>query len=110
MKREPMTGGGADAPGDDSSGRRSFRPVREPLGHWWIWLVYVLLFGASIPWYLTPGQVPPIWLGLPHWVGISLVATLGIALFTVLVIQRYWDEDESVSTPRPDDPPPARRP
>jgi len=58
----------------------------------WIWLVYVALFSASIPWYLSPMDVPVIWLGLPHWVVISLLSCLGIAVFTAFVIWRYWPE------------------
>lgn len=68
--------------------------VDEPARRWWIWLVYTLLFGASIPWYLPPDSTPRIWLGLPHWVVISLLATIGIALFTVVVVNRYWREAE----------------
>lgn len=64
--------------------------LQEPSRRWWIWLVYMLLFGVSVPWYLPGGSQPQIWLGLPHWVVISLLATIGIALFTVVVINRYW--------------------
>ena len=64
---------------------------------WWIGLVYVLLFGASIPWYLPKGRRPQIWLGLPHWVVISLLATLGIAFFTAFIIRRYWSEEEPIA-------------
>jgi hypothetical protein len=70
------------------------RCVDKPARRRWIWLVYVLLFGASIPWYLPKGSSPRIWLGLPHWVVISLLATIGIALFTVFVVHRYWRETE----------------
>jgi len=70
------------------------RVVDEPARRWWIWLVYVLLFGASIPWYLPQSSLPRIWLGLPHWVVISLTATIGIALFTAFVVNRYWREAE----------------
>lgn len=70
----------------------------EPRSRPWIWLVYILLFGASVPWYLPAGP-PILWLGLPHWVVISLVASLGVAVFTAYVIARYWsapdDDGES---------------
>ena len=56
----------------------------------WVWLVYALLFAAAIPWYLPTGEPPHIWLGLPHWTLISLVAILGVAGFTVFVIRKYW--------------------
>ena len=61
----------------------------EPRSRPWIWLVYILLFGASVPWYLPAGP-PRLWFGLPHWVVISLCASLGVAVFTAYVIARYW--------------------
>lgn len=70
------------------------RKVEEPCRTRWIWFVYVLLFVFSVPWYL-PGNTPTlIWWGLPAWVVISLVITIGIALFTVFVIGKYWQQEE----------------
>ena len=68
--------------------------TEEPHRRWWIWVVYGLLFGASIPWYLPKDSAPQIWFGLPHWVVISLMATIGIALFTAFVVHRYWGDAE----------------
>ncbi len=70
----------------------------EPRSHPWIWVVYVFLFAASVPWYLPAGSPPRLWFGLPHWVVISLSACLGVAAFTAWVVARYWplppaDED-----------------
>jgi hypothetical protein len=70
------------------------RETREPFRYGWIWIVYGLLYAASIPWYLTADTVPKIWLGLPDWALLSLLATVGIAFFTVLVIRRFWDETD----------------
>jgi len=64
----------------------------------WIWLVYCALFALSIPWYLPPGGEPVLWLGVPHWVVISLLATLAIAGFTALVVWRYWPEEEGAES------------
>ena len=70
------------------------RKEEEPCRKRWIWFVYVLLFVLSVPWYL-PGDTPIlIWWGLPAWVVISLVITIGIALFTVFVIGKYWQQEE----------------
>jgi hypothetical protein len=69
-------------------------PREEPLKHPWVWLVYVLLYGLSIPWYLAPGSAPSLWLGVPHWIVVSVLATLGVALFTVFVIARYWTDSD----------------
>ena len=62
----------------------------EPRSRAWIWVVYVLLFAASVPWYLPAGSPPRLWLGLPHWVVISLAAYLAVAGFTAWVVARYW--------------------
>ena len=68
-----------------AAGRRGF-PA-------WIWPVYVVLFALSVPWYL-PGDAPlRIWLGLPHWVVLSLAATAGVAVFTAFVVHRLWPEE-----------------
>lgn len=67
---------------------------RSPLRRLWIWTVYIMLFGLSIPWYLPSDAVPMLWLGLPYWVVISLSATLVIACFTAFVIHRYWPHDD----------------
>ncbi len=65
--------------------------------HLWIWIVYLFLFSVSVPWYL-PKEIPPkVWLGLPHWVVISLTAIIGITLFTVFVVYRFWGDDEALS-------------
>jgi hypothetical protein len=72
--------------------------IEEPGRRWWIWLVYALLFGASVPWYLPQDNTPPIWLGLPQWVVMSLMATIGIAIFTAFVVHRYWPKAEPLTT------------
>lgn len=67
----------------------------------WIWLVYLALFGVAIPWYLPSDSTPAIWFGLPYWVVVSLLATIGIACFTAFVVHRYWeDDDEANRAPR----------
>ena len=89
----------------ESSGTRSRRPDAasrhrplEPRSRPWIWAVYVFLFAVSVPWYLPPGSPARLWLGLPHWVVLSLLAYLAVAVFTAYVVARYWsvppaDED-----------------
>ena len=62
----------------------------EPRSRPWIWAVYGVLFAASVPWYLPAGSPPRLWLGLPHWVVISLGAYLAVAVFTAWVVARYW--------------------
>lgn len=64
--------------------------IREPRAQPWIWAVYVALFGVSVPWYLPADGPLRLWFGLPHWVVISVATSLGVALFTVFVVTRYW--------------------
>ncbi len=59
----------------------------------WIWAVYLVLFGASVPWYLPAGGPLRIWFGLPHWVVLSLAATAGVAVFTAFVVHLLWPEE-----------------
>jgi len=62
-----------------------------------VWFGYLALFALSIPWYLPSGTVPPLWLGVPYWVVISLACCALIACLNVLVIHRYWPDDEDDS-------------
>lgn len=68
------------------------RPPADPGRRAWIWLVYVSLYAVSIPWYLPAGERPGIWLGLPSWVVVSVLATTAIATFTVFVVRRCWSD------------------
>ena len=77
--------------------------MREPRSHPWIWAVYIALFGASVPWYLPAGRPLTLWFGLPHWVVISIAASLGVALFTVFVVSRFWSETADDASPPPED-------
>ena len=69
-------------------------PARSPHQVGWIWVVYAVLFGASVPWYVPDGPLR-LWFGVPHWVVISLGAIAGVACFTVFVVRRYWTGDEA---------------
>jgi hypothetical protein len=60
----------------------------------WIWGVYVVLFGASVPWYIRGDAPLRLWFGLPHWVVISLAASFAVALFTAFVVLRLWPIQE----------------
>ena len=62
----------------------------EPRSRPWVWAVYLLLFAASVPWYLPAGGPVRLWFGLPHWVVLSLAAYLAVAVFTVYVVARHW--------------------
>ena len=74
-------------------------PPRDPLQlpdvppRLWIGGVYVVLFLLSVPWYLPESDPVPIWLGLPYWVVISIASSVGVALFTALIVTRCWPVD-----------------
>ena len=74
-------------------------PHRDPLEssptptRWWIGGVYLGLFAVSVPWYLPAADPVPIWFGLPHWVVLSIAGCVAVALFTALVVVRYWPDD-----------------
>jgi hypothetical protein len=55
--------------------------------------VYLALVAASVPWYMPQGPLR-LWLGLPHWVVVSIGAMAAVAAFTVFVVHRYWPELE----------------
>lgn len=71
-------------------------PPQRTLGHFprWVWGVYLMLFAMSVPWYIPADAPLRLWLGLPHWVVISLVATLGVAVFTAFVIHFLWPDQQ----------------
>lgn len=80
-----MTDSPPAAPAEPANDRRRGFPA-------WVWAVYLVLFGASVPWYLPDGPLR-IWFGLPHWVVISLAATGAVAVFTAFVVHRLWPEE-----------------
>lgn len=75
-----------------SSSTPSSRPLSRRA---WIWAVYVALFALSIPWYLPADETPALWLGLPYWVVLSLLACIAIACFTAFVVGRCWPDGET---------------
>ena len=88
----PMPHDYQDSGADSHGPVRSARALPASDGQFprWIWGVYVLLFAASVPWYIPADAPLRLWFGLPHWVVISLAATFGVALFTAVVINRLW--------------------
>ncbi|NKB69104.1 MAG: hypothetical protein GKR89_18705 [Candidatus Latescibacteria bacterium] len=68
--------------------------VREPRKVGWIWWVYLLLVGLTIPWYWPAGFRGPLIAGFPLWVFVSLSGVLVLAGWTAWVIFHFWRMDE----------------
>jgi len=64
----------------------------EPRRVRWVWLVYLLLYAVTIPWYWPTGYRGFLVIGFPLWVAVSLVGVVLLAAWTVWVIHRYWRE------------------
>ena len=58
-----------------------------------IWLIYAALFSISIPWYWDPNSDRTLW-GLPLWVGVTLVSSFLISLFTAWLLVFRWPGEE----------------
>lgn len=59
----------------------------------WVWVIYILLFVFSIPWYFSEPLAMQLVLGLPLW----LISSIGVialsALFTVFILNKYWKDE-----------------
>lgn len=65
--------------------------IREPIRRPWIWIVLAVLMLVSIPWYLPPGSVAFVWFGVPMWMLISIVGTLGMCAYVSWLCFTQWD-------------------
>ena len=66
---------------------------RDPLRHPWLFAAIAVLYALSIPWWFGEGR-PALVFGLPSWVALSLLATLGVACLTAFAALRLWDDGE----------------
>lgn len=63
---------------------------KEPIKHKKIWIVLIVLYVLSVPWYLPKGTYTPIILGIPYWGWIVLGVSLAISITLTYVIKNYW--------------------
>lgn len=63
---------------------------KEPIKHKKIWIVLVILYVLSVPWYLPKGTYTPIIFGIPYWGWIVLGVSLAISITLTYVIKKYW--------------------
>lgn len=78
--------------------------AREPIGYRWFWAGALALVAAGSPWYLRPGSYEPVILGLPYWVWISIVLSIGFCLYVRWACLHLWrlaehDEDHGPGSP-----------
>lgn len=60
---------------------------------WWIWAIYAVLFGISIPWYWA-ADASGILLGLPTWAAVSVLGSVAISFFTAWLFITRWPTEE----------------
>lgn len=57
-----------------------------------IWVIYIVLFAFSIPWYFPEGTGMWLIYGLPVWLITTIGVVVTMAIFTVWVIKTYWKD------------------
>lgn len=60
---------------------------------WWIWLIYLILFGIAVPWYWPSGS-ERTWFGFPAWAVVAVAGSFAISSFTAWLWLCRWPEDE----------------
>lgn len=70
--------------------------MKEPIRRPWLWLVLAALVIFNAPWYLPEGSIEPLVLGVPWWVVVVLVLSVGLSAFLSWVCVTQWNivEDE----------------
>lgn len=63
---------------------------KEPVKHFKIWVILLILYVLSVPWYLPKGTYLPIVFGIPYWAWIVLGVSLAISITLTYVIKHYW--------------------
>ena len=59
----------------------------------YVWIIYLILFSLSVPWWIPAGiSMRPLW-GLPLWLVTTIMAIGMIAVFTIYVIHFCWPEE-----------------
>ncbi|GIO24041.1 hypothetical protein [Oceanobacillus sp. J11TS1] len=71
---------------------------KEPIKNLKIWIVLIILFILSVPWYLPTRSYEPLILGVPYWAWIILGVSLAISIVLTYILKNCLhmaDEDES---------------
>jgi hypothetical protein len=73
--------------------------VKEPVRRRWYVPAILLLVVASVPWYRAPGVIGELIGGLPGWVWISLLCTVGVSALTAVGALYLWRDDSEEEPP-----------
>ena len=63
---------------------------------WPIVVTYLILFAIAIPWYwqwFGSAAIQPVF-GLPRWVLVSILGSVGISVLTAWLIYKHWPEED----------------
>lgn len=66
---------------------------REPVKQKWFIPILLLLIVISIPWYRAGGEIGSVVLGLPTWIWMSLLCSLGVSILIAVGAMRFWVND-----------------
>lgn len=67
---------------------------REPFLQRWYIPAVLFLIVISIPWYRSGNETGTLIFGLPLWIWVPLVCTLGLSILTSLAILRFWKDND----------------
>lgn len=73
------------------------KKIKEPIKNWKIWIVLIVLYIMSVPWYFPEGSYNPIILGVPYWAIIIMGVSLAISITLTYILKNCWqmaDEEE----------------
>lgn len=73
------------------------KKIKEPIKNWKIWIVLIVLYIMSVPWYFPEGSYNPIILGVPYWAIIIMGVSLTISITLTYILKNCWqmaDEEE----------------
>lgn len=70
---------------------------KEPIKNGKIWVVLIILYALTVPWYFPEGTFHPIIFGVPYWVLVVLGVSLAISITLTYILKNCWniaDEEE----------------
>ena len=70
----------------------------SPYLSWRVWAAYVVLLLVGVPWY-WPADDDTVWVGLPAWVVVAVIASAIASFYTATLLRRRWpgEAEESES-------------